>query len=121
MSIWPDPNSLLLSKIKFKVPVAELLLWLRIRDTLLGQNGKKQDVPFALALARDCNHPDAVWLSSVCQDVSTTEQAREIFLSIHDDPRALCFAWHMSKDRVHDFSLLLRATEMKNAFAAASI
>ena len=61
-SPWPDPNSPVLSKIDFGVPLVELFKWLDVRDTLLGENKRKQDITAALALARDCKHPDAVWL-----------------------------------------------------------
>ena len=82
-SPWPDPNSPFLSKINFGVPLVELFKWLDVRDTLLGANYKKQDIIAALALARDCKHPDAVWLTSVFdgKDVSTKEDVREVFLS----------------------------------------
>ncbi len=80
---WPDPNSPVLSKIDFGVPLVELFKWLEVRDTLLGVNKKEQDITKALALARDCKHPDAVWLTSIFEgkDVSTKENVREVFLS----------------------------------------
>ncbi len=91
-STWPDPNSPVLSKIGFGVPLVELFKWLDVRDTLLGENYKKQDITAALALARDCRHPDAVWLTSIFEgkDVLTKERAREVFLSNQND--ALLFA-----------------------------
>ncbi len=71
-SPWPDPNSPVLSKIDFGVPLVELFKWLDIRDTLLGKNNKKQDITKALALSHDCKHPDAEWLISIFEgkDVS---------------------------------------------------
>ena len=54
-SPWPDLNSYVLSKIDFGVPLVELFKWLDIRDTLLGDNYKTQDITAALALARDAN------------------------------------------------------------------
>ncbi len=118
---WPDPNSIVLSKIDFGVPLAELLKWLDIRDTLLGQNSKKQDITAALALARDCKHPDAEWLTSIFQgkDVSTEEDARNVFLSVENDARALCFAWSLRDVGRNDLSLLRRASEMGNGLACA--
>ncbi len=62
-SPWPDPNSPVLSKIDFGVPLVELFKWLDVRDTLLGENYNKQDMRKALMVARDCKHPDAVWLT----------------------------------------------------------
>ena len=94
-SAWPDRNSSVLSKINFGVPLVELFKWLDVRDTLLGENNKEQDIAAALALARDCKHPDAVWLTSIFEgkDVSTEEGARIVFLCCENDARALCFAW----------------------------
>ena len=114
---WPDPNSSVLSKIDFGVPLVELFKWVDVRDTLLGDNFKKQDVTAALALARDCKHPDAEWLTSILKDVSTKEQVGEVFLSHQNDARALCFAGWFTDDR--EDALLRRAAEMGNAFACS--
>ncbi len=122
-SPWPDPNSPVLSKIEFDVPLVELFKWLDVRDTLLGLNYKKQDSKAALALARDCKHHDALWLTSIFEgkDVSTEEDARKVFVSLKDDARALCFAWWLSDDRGRDFALLHRASEMGYAFACSTL
>ncbi len=124
-SPWPDPNSPVLAKINFGVPVSDLLLWLDIRDTFLGHNGKKfkQDIRAALARARDCKHPDAVWLTSMFEgkEVSTKEEARKVFLLNQDDARALCFAWALSANRGQDLSLLQHAAEMGYAFAVSKL
>ncbi len=122
-SPWPNPNSPVLSKINFGVPLVELFKWLDVRDTLLGENLKEHDITAALALARGCKHPDAEWLTSVFdgKDVSTKEGAREVFLSFNNDARALCFAWYMTDDREEDLSLLRRAAEMGNAFACSTL
>ena len=118
---WPDPTSPVLSKFDFAVPLPELFKWLDIRDTLLGDNYKDQDIRKALALARDCKHPDAEWLSSIFEgkDVSTKDEARQVFLSHENDARALCFAWHLSDSAWKDFTLLRRSSEMGNAFACS--
>ena len=120
-SPWPDPSSPVLSKIDFGVPLVELFKWLDVRDTLLGQNYKKQDITAALALAHDCKHFDAEWLTSIFEgkDVSTKENAREIFLSCLNDARALCFAWWLAENREDDLMLPRRASEMGNAFACS--
>ncbi len=78
---------------------------LDVRDTLLGVNERKQDVTKALALARGCKHPDAMWLTSIFdgKDVSKKEKVREVFLSHRNDARALCFAWCLTDDRKEDF------------------
>ncbi len=122
-SPWPDPNSPVLSKFDFGFPLVELFKWLDARDTLLGENNKEQDITAALALARDCKHPDAEWLTSIVEgkDVSTKERAREVFLSFENDARALCFAWHLTDDRGNDFSLLRRSSELGNAFACSTL
>ncbi len=122
-SPWPDPNSPVLSKIDFGVPLVELFKWLDVRDTLLGDNFKKQDITAALALARDCKHPDAEWLTSIFEgkDVSTKEEARKVLLLHENDARALCFAWSLSDDRWSDVSLLHRSSEIGNAFACSTL
>ncbi len=121
-SPWPDPNSPVLSKIDFGVPLVELLKWLDVRDTFLGDNFRKQHIAAALTLARDCKHPDAEWLTSVFEgkDVSTEEDARKVFLSLKDDARALCFAWWLTDDREDDLTLLRRSAELGNAFACST-
>ncbi len=122
-SPWPDPNSSVLSKIDFGVPLVELFKWLDVRDTLLGDNFKKQDITAALALARDCKHPDAEWLTSIFEgkNVSTEEDARKVFLCCENDARALCFSWCLSDDHTRDLSLLGRASEMGYAFACSML
>ena len=122
-SPWPNPNSSILSKINFGVPVSEVLLWLQARDTFLGENGKKQDIMLALNLAQHCKHPDAVWLASIFEgkDVSTKEEAKEVFLLHQDDARALCFAWCLSDERETDRSLLCRSVDLGYAFACSKM
>ncbi len=121
-SPWPDPNSPVLSKIEFGVPLVELFKWLEVRDILLGDNDKEQDITSALALARDCKHPDAVWLTFIFEgkDVSTEDEAREVLLH-ENDARALCFAWWLTDDREEGLPLLRRSSEMGNAFACSSL
>ena len=115
---WPNPNSPILSKIDFGVPVEELFKWLEIRDTFLGQNCKKQDVKRALALACDCKHPDAVWLSSVPE--LAWMEVKEAFEGA-DDARALCFSWICDGEKKDELSSLRRAAEMGNAFACSTL
>ena len=122
-SPWPDPNSSVLSKIDFGVPLVELFKWLDNRDSLLGENEKERDITAGLALARDCKHPDAVWLTSIFEgmEVSTKEDAREVFLSFESDALALCFSWYLTDHRWNDLSVLRRASEMGNAFACSTL
>ncbi len=121
-SPWPDPNSPVLSKI-FGVPLVELFKWLDVRDTFLGTNEKEEDIAAALALARDCKHPDAVWLTSIFEgkNVSTKEDAREVLLLHKNDARALCFSWYLSDDPEDGLALLRRSAEMGNAFACSRL
>ncbi len=121
-SPWPDPNSPLLSKIDFGVPLVELFKWLDVRDTFLGDNLRKQDITAALALARDCKHPDAVWLASLFEgkDVSTKEGVRNVCLFHSNDARALCFAWWFTGFFDRDLPLLRCAAESGNAFACST-
>ncbi len=120
---WPDVNSPVLSKIDFGVPLVELFKWLDIRDTFIGENKKEQDITRALTLARDCKHPDAECLASVFdgKDVSTKEQAREVFLSRQENPLALCFAWLLGGEDRDDLFLVRRAAEMGNGLASSSL
>ncbi len=114
---------LVLSKIDFGVHLVELFKWLDVRDKLLGENYKERDIAAALTLARDCKHPDAVWLTSIFEgkDVSTKEDAREVFLSWENDARALCFAWWLTYGNRRDVSFLRRSSEMGNALACSTL
>ncbi len=121
---WPNANSPVLAKIDFGVPLPDVLEWLQIRDTFLGVGCRNPDIPKALALARNCKHPDAVWLLSVCENVSTKGEAREVFLSREDDDaRALCFLWWLaSQDEDNeDWQIVQYAAEMGNAFACSTL
>ncbi len=122
---WPDPNSPVLAKIDFGgVPVAEVIKWLDVRDTFLGDNYRNQDIRKALILARDCKHPDAVWLTSIFEgeDVSTYEEAREVLLR-QNDPRALYFAWWLLPDdtAVANVTPLQQAAEIGYGFACSTL
>ncbi len=118
---WPDPNSPVLSKLDFGVSLADLLLWLKTRDTLLGRNFVLQDVPAALALAQQCKHPDAVWLARVCKDVSTWEGCYQVFCSLEnvEDGRAKCFSWYGIDRRSSSLERLVGASEVGSAFASS--
>jgi len=97
--------------------------WYEIRDVLLGENQKKQDVRRALEMASTCRHPNALWLTGMCagKDVKTREEARDVFLAQgNDDARALCFAAVIDEDDV-DVPRLRRSAEMGFAFAQAEM
>ena len=77
-----------------------LIRWYEVRDTLLGQNLKQQDIRKALELAAACEHDDARWLAAFCErnHVTTEWEADQAFSKETNDARALCFAAAMSGD-----------------------
>jgi len=93
--------------------------WYEIRDTLLGENRRKQDVKRALELCRMCSHPDAVWLVDVCagKNVERVDELRNIFLELKDQ-RALCFASLLDIFDL-DFALLRHSADLGFACAQA--
>jgi TPR repeat protein len=97
----------------------QLLTWYKIRDTLLGHNHVKQDVKKALASAAVCEHLDAIWLTNLFtgRDVSTVEEARQVFLGCENDPRALCLAAILD-DSDHE---ICRAAVLGGALSQASM
>ena len=120
-TVWPDPNSPAFASITFGVAVSDLLVWLAVRDALLGQNSTKRDVSKALALARDCCHPDAVWLTAICRDknVASPANAKEVFSHHLNDARALCFYWFHVDQPWSDLTLLRQSAALGYAFACA--
>jgi hypothetical protein len=94
----------------------ELFAWYEVRDTLMGENYLEQDIKEALHLAAVCQHPDAVWLTKlfVGRDVTTPEEARQVFLGCEGDPRALCFAAVIG---VVDEAMLRQAAKKGHAYA----
>ena len=106
----PSADSPVLAKIAFDVPVTDVFEWQAFqRLTACSSSSFIVD-------ARSCRHPDSVWLTSMCKDVSTRQEAFELFCSIENDARALCFAWCLSDSR-NDHSLLRRSAEMGFGFA----
>jgi hypothetical protein len=97
--------------------VQQLLAWYKIRDALFGANCADQEIKKALELASVCEHPNAVWLTKLFagRGVASREEAREVFLSCGNDPRALCFAGVL----VSDFVEIRRAADLGDAFAQA--
>ena len=116
-------------------PDPSLLEWLRIRDHLVGnQKSVEHNVTQAIALARNCKHPDAVWLTAVFEDapdstifledeshLKAVQRVYERFLHHGEDARGLCFASLLgsSLGREPDNSKLVKAANMKYAFAQA--
>lgn len=95
--------------------------WYAIRDALLGGNRTKRDVKRALLLASTCAHPDARWLSAAFagKDVNTPEEAKDVFVSLGDDARALCFAATVLFPL--DEALLRQSAYLGYAFAQAKL
>jgi hypothetical protein len=93
--------------------------WNKIRDTLLGENCRRQDVRGALALAAVCKHPSAGWLTNLFAGhvVNTEEDMREVFLTCRNDARAICFAGVLGGNNVE----IRRAADMGDAFAQSIV
>jgi hypothetical protein len=105
-----------------RIPLATLLEWYKICDTLFGENDVSQNIPLALELAAACDHPDAHWLTKACagKDVNTAEDAKGVFSALgQSDARALCFTWQLGDRR--DLASLRRSAELGFAFAQASL
>jgi hypothetical protein len=103
------------------IPLATLLEWYKIRDTFFGENFVVQNIPFALALAGRCQHPEARWLFEACggKDVTTKEDGKRVFLALgQNDARALSFAWLCCPWlEQRDSTPLRRSAELGFAFA----
>jgi hypothetical protein len=106
------------------IPFATLLEWYKIRDLLVGDNFALQDVLLAILLARECDHPDARWLSSVCagRDFLCRDEAFCVFVSLgDDDARALCFASQMGDESEICHEMLKKSAKMGYAWAQARL
>ncbi len=95
----------------------QLLVWYKVRDTLLGQNCVKQDIKKALELACVCEHPNAVWLTKLFggRDVASREEVGRVFRACENDPNALCFAAMLEWDE----NEIHQAADLGDAFAQA--
>jgi hypothetical protein len=110
-------SSVLLHHQRSPEDLQQHLAWYKIRDTIVGQNCVKQDIKKAFELAAVCKHPNAVWLTNLFggRDTASREEARQVFLSCENDPRALSLAGAL----VRDFGEIRRAAELGDAFAQA--
>ncbi len=101
----------------------QALEWYKIRDSLVSDNLVKQNIRLALELAAVCEHPDALWLTSVFagKNVKTREQACDVFLSLgENDARGLCFTSLLSSDAENWNLIQLRqSAELGFAFSQA--
>jgi len=93
-------------------PDPQTLQWYRARDSLLGRNDKWQGLERAIALAADCTHPDAVWLTEIAHGrVPRSFQEMQYWLIENDstetmDPRAFVFTYLVSGTIPGDHSLV---------------
>jgi hypothetical protein len=99
---------------------AEQIKWWDALEEL--QNSR--DVDCGLQMARECRHPDAVWLASFFPAgvAVTRERMRDVMLEQGDDPRALHLAW-LAQNRldVAPEAPLRRAAAMGYAPAQAEL
>jgi hypothetical protein len=112
-------GSVLLHRQRSPEDLQQLLAWYKIRDTLFGHNWIEQDVRKALELASVCEHPNAVWLAKLFAgcDVTSDEEARQVFLGCENDSRAHCFAGFLGRP----FDVIRRAADLGDAFAQAGM
>jgi TPR repeat protein len=101
------------------VSTAEQIKWRDALDLIIGQ-WNMADVDLGGRMARECSHPDAVWLVSLFPTgvAVTRERMFEVMVAQGEDPRALYFAWQAGGD----FSLgqwLVRSAELGYAPAQA--
>jgi hypothetical protein len=98
---------------------AEQIKWWDALDAIGGSAWAEADVEAGVGMARDCQHPDAQWLTSLCLAFVgvTRANVREVMLRQGDDPRALYIAWLLG-DR-NGVTLLERSARMGYAPAQA--
>jgi TPR repeat protein len=83
----------------------------------LGFNCAEQDIKKALELASVCEHPNAVWLTTLFagRAVASREEARRVFFGCETDIRALCFAGLLGGT----FDEIRRSADLGDPFAQA--
>jgi hypothetical protein len=94
---------------------AEMIKWWDWLDAL----SPRIDAEVMLRKARECQHPDAVWLSSLFPPGEKVTRARivDVMLEQGDDPRAM----HLASEFTSNSAGLLRAAEMGYAPAQAEM
>jgi hypothetical protein len=100
---------------------AEQIKWCDALDAL----STRQDVERGLQMARECRHPDAVWLASLFPVGLPVSRARmrEVMLEDLDDPRAMHLAYELdvSEEGRDSEDLPRRAAEMDYVPAYATL
>jgi hypothetical protein len=94
---------------------AELIKWWDTLDSFTSHSVFHHK---ALQMARECLHPDAVWLASLFP-ARARDSMMKVLLAQGDDPRAMHLAWRLSRDDVP--LLLRRAAEMGYAPAVTDM
>ncbi len=96
----------------------ELLKWYDARSVLLGLNPMAQDMTEGMKLAKECDHEDAKWLTSLFPDGAprSEEDARAMFLAEGETAKALCFAGLVAGA---EWELIDRSAEYGNPLAMA--
>jgi hypothetical protein len=104
------------------VDKAELIKWCDALDELAGSL-RPIDVVKGLQMARECQHPNAVWLSSLFPSGAEATQQRmcEVMLQQGDDPRAMWLAWVFGGRRRDGNELLRGAAQRGYAPAQAAL
>jgi hypothetical protein len=112
-------GSILLHRQRSPEDLQQLRAWYKIRDTLFGHNWLEQDIKKAFNLASFCEHPNAVWLTTLFdgREVSTWEQAIQAFRGCENDARAVCFGGLLREA----FAEIRRAADLGDAFAQAEM
>ncbi len=98
-------------------------IWYRARDLLVDANFATGNISFGLLLASKSQHPDAVWITKICQNVhsnpSSSSRLMDLVLAKGDrsDARTLCFSVVLDKRRVFDIAKMKKAALLGYAFA----
>ncbi len=96
----------------------EQIKWADALEVFTGFQFPKRDVLQGLQLARECQHPDALWVCALFPDLDaivTAEQVLRVLEEQNEDRRALFIRSHINGD----FKLLRRAAELGYAPAQA--
>jgi hypothetical protein len=99
-----------------------MIKWYDALDSLTDMWGRR-DVVKGLQMARECQHPDAVWLASLFPAAAEVTQQRmcDLMLQQGEDSRALWLTWASGARRRDDVELLRRAAERGYAPAELSL